>query len=101
MHTAIFASLYAYGDRIYTNPRMHTGIFASLYAYGDFSVTPCMHNEIVRIWEIYFCIPICVILHMGIAVCIWGPLYANGRGSLINSHMGIPLRIMNLCAYGD
>jgi hypothetical protein len=24
----------------------------SLYAYGDFSVTPRMHNEVVRIWEI-------------------------------------------------
>jgi len=35
-----------------TNPRVHTGIFASLYAYGDFSVTPRMHNEVVRIREI-------------------------------------------------
>ena len=52
MHTGICASLYAYGDRMDTNPHMHTGIFASLYAYGDFSVTPGMHNEVVRIWEI-------------------------------------------------
>jgi hypothetical protein len=52
MHTGICASLYAYGDRMDTNPRMHTGILASLYAYGDFSVTPRMHNEVVRIWEI-------------------------------------------------
>jgi hypothetical protein len=45
-------SLYAYGDRMDTNPRMHMGICASLYAYGDFSVTPRMHNEVVRIREI-------------------------------------------------
>ena len=31
-----------------------------------------MHNEVVRIREIKSCIPICIILHMGIAVCIWG-----------------------------
>jgi len=85
-----------------TNPRMNTGICASLYAYGDFSVTLRMHNEVVRIREIKFCtIPICVILHMGIAVCIWGSPYANGRGLLKSWHMGIPLRIMKLCAYGD
>jgi len=38
--------------RGFLHPCMHTGIFASLYAYGDFSVTPCMHNEVVRIREI-------------------------------------------------
>jgi hypothetical protein len=57
-----------------------------------------MHNEAVR--EIKSCIPICVILHMGITVCIWGSPNANRRGSLKSSHMGIPLRIMKLCAYG-
>jgi len=51
MHTGFSRSLNAYGDWLDTNPRMHTGFFASLYA-GDFSVTPRMHNEVVRIWEV-------------------------------------------------
>ena len=92
---------YAYGVWMDTNSRMHTGICASLYAYGDFSVTPRMHNEVVRIREIKSCITVCVSSHTGIAVCIWGSPYAYGQGSLKNSHMGIPLRIMKLCAYGD
>ncbi len=74
---------------------------ASLYAYGDFSVTHIMHTGNISIWEIRSCIPICVILHTGIAVCIWGSPYANGHGSLKKLHMGIPVRIMKLCAYGD
>jgi len=84
-----------------TNPRMQTGIYATLYAYGDFSVTRRVHTGNVPIWEIKSCIPICVISHTGIAVCTWGSLYANGWGPLKSSHMGIPLCIMKLCAYGD
>jgi hypothetical protein len=94
-------SPYAYGDRMDTNPHMHTGIRAFLYVYGDFSVTNRMHPGNISIQEIKSCIPICVISHTGIAVCIWGSPYANGRGSLIELHMGISLRIMKLCAYGD
>jgi hypothetical protein len=84
-----------------TNPRMRTGICLSLYAYRDFSVTHRMHTGNVSIWDIRFSIPICVILHTGIAVCIWGSPYANGQGSLKYLHTGIPLCIMKLCAYGD
>jgi hypothetical protein len=53
----------------------------------------------ISIWEIRSCIPKCVIFHTGIAVCIGGSPYANGRGLLKSSHMGIPLRIMKLCTY--
>jgi len=94
-------SPYAYGDQMDTNPRMHMGICASLYEHGDFSVTPRMHNEVVHIQEIKSCIPICIISHTDIAVCKRGSPYANVRGSLKSSHMGIPIRIMKLCAYGD
>ena len=95
-------SPYAYGNHMDTNPRMHTGICASLYAYGDFSVTNRMHTGNIFTWEIKSCIPICVIVsNIGIAVCMWGSPYANGRGLLKSSHMVIPLRIMKLCAYGD
>ena len=95
-------SPYAYGDCMDTNPHMHTGICASLYAYGDFSVTNRMHTGNIFTWEIKSCIPICVIVsNIGIAVCMWGSPYANGRGLLKSSHMVIPLRIMKLCAYGD
>ncbi len=101
----------AYGD--HRDPRMHTGIawhvipvcirgfVRSQYAYGDISVTNCMHTGNISIWEIKSCIPICIISHTEIAVCIWGSPYANVRGSLKSSHMGIPVRIMKLCAYGD
>ena len=60
-----------------------------------------MHTGNISIWEIRSCIPICVILHTGIAVCIRGSLYANGQGLLNSLHMRILLRIMKLCAYGD
>ena len=78
MHTGMRKSPYAYGDRMDTNPRMHTGICASLYAYGDFSVTHRMHTGNISIWEIRSCIPICVILHTGIAVCGIAKKFAYG-----------------------
>jgi hypothetical protein len=65
------------------------GFAQSPYAYGDFSVTNRMHTRNISILEIKTCIPMCVILHTGIAVCIWGSPYANGRGSLKKSQMGI------------
>jgi len=104
-------SQYAYGD--HRDPRMHTGMawhvipvciwgfVRSQYAYGDISVTNCMHTGNISMWEIKSCIPICIISHMEIAVCIWGSPCANVRGSLKSLHMGIPVRIMKLCAYGD
>ena len=97
----------------HANPRVHTGISWTLipvcirgfaqspYAYGDISVTNRMHMGNMSIWEIRSCIPICVISQTGIAVCIWGSPYANGRGWLKSSHMGIPVCIMKLCACGD
>jgi hypothetical protein len=91
MHTGICAIPYAYGDRMDTNPRMHKGICASLYAYGDFSVTNRMHTGNIFIREIKSCIPICVILHTGIAVCIWGSPYAKGRGLLKKIAYGDPI----------
>ena len=77
---------------------MRMGICTSLYAYRDFSVTHRMHAGNVSIWDIRSSIPICIISHTGIAVCIWGSPYANEQGSLKYSHMGIPLHIMKLCA---
>jgi hypothetical protein len=89
-----FWSLYAYGirgshvDR--RDPRMHMGIawhvipvcirgfVRSPCSYGDISVTNRMHNMgNISIWEIKSCIPICVISHTGIAVCISGSVTAN------------------------
>ena len=102
---------YAYGDSplckfFWIPARTHTGrcirgFVFSPYAYGDISVTNHMHTGNISIWEIKSCIPICVISHTGIAVCIWGSPYVNVRGSLKTLHMGIPVRIMKLCAYGD
>ena len=60
-------SQYAYGDRMTLIPVCIRGFVRCLYAYGDISVTNRMHNEIVSIWEIKSCIPICKIMHMGIA----------------------------------
>ena len=104
-------SPYAYGD--HRDPHMHTGItwhiipvcirgfVRSPYAYGDVSVANHMHTGNISIWEIKSCIPIFVISHTGIAVCIWGSPYANVWGLLKSSHMGIPVCIMKLCTYGD
>jgi hypothetical protein len=58
------------------------GFVRCLYAYGDISVTNRMHNEIVSIWEIKYCIPICKIMHRRIAVRIWGSPYAYGHRQL-------------------
>ena len=94
-------SPYAYGDSMTLIPVCIWGFVRCLYAYGDISVTNRMHNEIVSIWEIKSCIPICKIMHMGIAVRIWESPYAYGQGSLNYSHMGIPVRITKLCAYWE
>jgi hypothetical protein len=70
--------------------------------FSTLAVTdPCMHNEIVPICEIKSCIPICKIIHTGIAVCIRGSPYAYGQGSLKYLHTGIPVCITKLCAYWE
>ncbi len=94
-------SPFAYGDHMALIPVYIRGFAQSLYAYRNFSVTNRMHRGNISIREIKSCIPICVISHTGIAVCILGSPYANGQGSLKKLHMGIPLRIMKLCAYED
>ena len=95
-------SPFAYGDHMTKIPVCIWGFTRSQYAYGDISVTNRMHTGNISIWEIKSWIPICVILHTGIAVCIWGSPYVNGRGGLLkSSHKRIPVRIMKLCAYGD
>ena len=65
-------SPFAYGDHMALIPICIRGFAQSPYAYGDFSVTNRMHTGNISIREIKSCIPICVILHTGIAVCIWG-----------------------------
>ena len=72
-------SPYAYGEMgiaWHVIPVCIRGFVRSQYAYGDISVTNCMHTGNISIWEIKSCIPICVISHTGIAVCIWGSPYA-------------------------
>jgi hypothetical protein len=60
-----------------------------------------MHTGTLSMWEIKSCIPICKIIHTGIAVRIWGSSCAYGQGSLKYLHMGIPVRITKLCAYWE
>jgi hypothetical protein len=92
-------SQYAYGYRMTLITFCIQGFVRCLYAYRDISVTNHMHNEIVSTWEIKSCIPICKIMHTGIAVHIWGSPYAYGQGTLKYSHAGIPNCITKLCAY--
>jgi hypothetical protein len=110
LHTGTRKSPYAYGDSMELIPVCIWGFPRSPYAYRDISVTNRMRTRNISIWEIRSCIPICVILHTGIAVCYKNPPslssgrgcpYANGWGLLKSSHMGLPLCIMKLCAYGD
>jgi hypothetical protein len=94
-------SPFAYGDHMTLIPVCIQEFVRSPYAYGDILVTNHMHTGNISIWEIKSCIPICVILHTGIAVCIWGSPSVNGQGSLKSLHMEIPVRKMKLCTYGD
>ncbi len=101
MHTGISMITICIPGSHDTNPSMHTGICEMPVCIQFFLVTNRMHNEIVSIWEIKSCIPICKIMHMGIAVRIWGSPYAYGQGSLTYLHTGILARITKLCAYWE
>jgi hypothetical protein len=89
-------SPYAYGYHTgitwHVIPVCIQGFVWSPFAYRDISVTNRMHTGIIPIWEIKSCIPMRKLR---------GSPYAYGDGSLKSSHMGIPVRIMKLCAYRD
>ena len=95
-------SLFAYGDCMTHTPCMHTEIFVMpVCIQGMVSHKLYAHGKYFHMGNIKSCILVCKLSHTGNALRIQRFPYAYGRGSVKSSHLGIPVRITKLCAYGD
>ena len=86
----------------YTDMPLKVGVdFWEIMHTWSISVTNHMHNEFVLIWGVGVFVPTCKILHMGITVCVRRVPIRIRAGIAKIRIWGVPLRITNLCAYGD